>query len=225
MMKLLVIEDSGACRDLLVRALQSEQVDVESAARFSTGLRQALSSTYDVIVLDVMLPDGSGLDLCRRLRAEGVLTPVLCLTARGDVADRVVGLDAGADDYMRKPFALAELKARIRALARRRGLLPPSRMDIGAVRLDFTGRKLIRDGREVPLTAREWAVLEALAAKRGRVVSKTELLENVWHAAGRHESESLDVILSRLRRKLGCEDDCCAIRTVRGEGYLFEAKL
>jgi len=223
-MKLLVIEDSGACRELLVRALQSEQVDVESAARFSTGLRQALSSTHDVIVLDVMLPDGSGLDLCRKLRAEGVQTPVLCLTARGDVADRIVGLDAGADDYMRKPFALAELKARIRALARRRGLLPPSRLDFGAVHVDFTGRKLIRDGREVPLTAREWAVLEALAAKRGRVVPKTELLENVWHAAGRHESESLDVILSRLRRKLGCDDDSCAIRTVRGEGYLFEAK-
>jgi len=223
-MKLLVIEDSGACRELLVRALQSEQVDVESAARFSTGLRQALSSTHDVIVLDVMLPDGSGLDLCRKIRAEGVQTPVLCLTARGDVADRIVGLDAGADDYMRKPFALAELKARIRALARRRGLLPPSRLDFGAVHVDFTGRKLIRDGREVPLTAREWAVLEALAAKRGRVVPKTELLENVWHAAGRHESESLDVILSRLRRKLGCDDDSCAIRTVRGEGYLFEAK-
>src|SRR5262249_8740643 len=222
-MKLLVIEDSGACRDLLVRALQSEQVDVESAARFSTGLRQALSMSHDVIVLDVMLPDGNGLDLSRRLRAEGVQTPVLCLTARGDVADRIVGLDAGADDYMRKPFALAELKARIRALARRHGLVPPSRLEIGGVRLDFTGRKFTRDGREVPLTAREWAVLEALAAKRGRVVPKAELLESVWHSAGRHESESLDVILSRLRRKLGC-DGVCAIRTVRGEGYLFEAK-
>jgi len=221
-MKLLIIEDSGPCRDLLVRALQSEQVEVESAARFSTGLRQALSSTHDVIVLDVMLPDGNGLDLCRKLRSEGIHTPVLCLTARGDVADRVVGLDAGADDYLRKPFALAELKARIRALARRQGLLPHARLDLGAMQVDFTGRKLLRDGREVPLTAREWAVLEALAARRGRVVPKAELLENVWHAAGRHESDSLDVILSRLRRKLACDEGACAIRTVRGEGYRLE---
>jgi len=223
-MKLLVIEDSGACRDLLVRALRSEQMEVESAARFSTGLRQALSSAHDVIVLDLMLPDGNGLDLCRQLRAEGVLTPVLCLTARGNVADRVEGLEAGADDYMQKPFALAELKARIRALARRRGLLPLARIEIGTMRVDFTARTLLREGHDAPLTAREWAVLEVLAAKRGRLVARAELLESVWHGVGRHESESLDVILSRLRRKLTDRAGTCALRTVRGEGYLLEAK-
>jgi DNA-binding response OmpR family regulator len=223
-MKLLVIEDSGACRDLLVRTLRSEQVEVESAARFSTGLRQALSSAHDVIVLDLMLPDGSGLDLCRRLRAEGILTPILCLTARGNVADRVEGLEAGADDYLQKPFALAELRARIRALARRRGLLPLARIEVGPMRVDFTARRLLRDGREVPLTAREWAVLEVLAARRGRVVAKAELLESVWHGVGRHESESLDVILSRLRRKLTDDAAGCALRTVRGEGYMLEDK-
>ena len=223
-MKLLVIEDSGACRDLLVRALRSEQIEVDSVARFSTGLRQALSSTHDVIVLDLMLPDGDGLDLCRRLRAEGVVTPVLCLTARGHVADRVEGLEAGADDYMQKPFALAELKARIRALARRRGLLPLARIEVGGMRIDFTARTLIREGREIPLTAREWAVLEVLASKRGRVVAKAELLELIWHASGQHQSESLDVILSRLRRKLGGDAGVCVLRTVRGEGYVLEAK-
>jgi DNA-binding response OmpR family regulator len=196
---------------------------VETATRLSTGLRQAMAARHDVIVLDLMLPDGDGLDLCRVLRAEGVLTPVLCLTARGDVADRVRGLDAGADDYMKKPFALAELRARIRALARRQGLSPPRRVEAGVVRMDFTARRLERCGREIPLTAREWAVLEVLVSKQGRVVGRSDLLDSVWHGSGRPESESLDVILSRLRRKLGGDGEGCSIRTVRGEGFVFEA--
>ena len=221
-MRVLVIEDSGPTRSLLVRALRSEQVTVETASRLSTGLRQAMALRHDVIVLDLMLPDGDGLDLCRRLRAEGVLTPVLCLTARADVADRVRGLDAGADDYMRKPFALAELRARIRALARRQGLTPPARLEAGALRMDFTARKLERHGREIPLTAREWEVLEALVSKRGRVVARADILDGVWHATGRAESDSLDVILSRLRRKLVGDGGGCSIRTVRGAGFVFE---
>jgi two-component system copper resistance phosphate regulon response regulator CusR len=124
---------------------------------------------------------------------------------------------------MKKPFALAELRARVRALARRRGLSPPERIEAGAVRLDFTARRLERGGREVPLTAREWAVLEALAAKRGRVVGRTDLLDSIWHGSGRPESDSLDVILSRLRRKLGGDAGGCSIRTIRGEGFVFEA--
>src|SRR3989441_3204146 len=187
-MKVLVIEDSGPTRDLLVRALRSEQIAVETSSRLSTGLRQAMTGRHDVIVVDLMLPDGDGLDLCRRLRAEGVPTPVLCLTARGDVGDRVQGLDAGADDYMKKPFALAELRARVRALARRQGLAPPRRLEAGAVRMDFAARRLERRGREVPLTAREWAVLEALVAKRGRMVPRADLLDSIWHGSGRPES-------------------------------------
>jgi two-component system, OmpR family, response regulator len=196
---------------------------VETATRLSTGMRQAMAARHDVIVLDLMLPDGDGLDLCRSLRAEGVLTPVLCLTARGGVADRVRGLDAGADDYMKKPFALAELRARIRALARRQGLSPPRRVEAGVVRMDFTARRLERRGMEIPLTAREWAVLEFLVSKQGRVVARSDLLDSVWHGSGRPESESLDVILSRLRRKLGGDGEGCSIRTVRGEGFVFEA--
>ena len=220
-MKVLVIEDSGPTRNLLVRSLQSERMSVETATRLSTGLRQAMAAKHDVIVLDLMLPDGDGLELCRRLRADGILTPVLCLTARGDVADRVLGLDAGADDYMKKPFALAELRARIRALARRHGLSPPKRIAAGSLRMDFTARRLERGGEEIPVTAREWAVLEALAAKRGRVVGRADLLDGIWHGRGRPESDSLDVILSRLRRKLG-EGEGCSIRTVRGEGFVLE---
>jgi len=150
----LIIEDSAPTRSLLVRALQSERMTVETASRLSTGLRQAMAERYDVIVLDLMLPDGDGLDLCRRLRAEGVPTPVLCLTARGDVGDRVRGLDAGADDYMKKPFALAELRARVRALARRQGLAPPKRLEAGAVRMDFTARRLERSATHTDLSSR-----------------------------------------------------------------------
>ncbi len=138
------------------------------------------------------------------------------------MADRVQGLDAGADDYMKKPFALAELRARIRALARRQGLSPPKRVEAGVVRVDFTARRLERGGKEIPVTAREWAVLEALAAKRGRVVGRADLLDSIWHGRGRPASDSLDVILSRLRRKLGSDAGGCSIRTIRGEGFVFE---
>lgn len=219
---MLVIEDSAPTRDLLVRSLEDAGMTVFTAARLSTGLRQVSTDEFDCIVLDLMLPDGDGLDLCREVRALGIPTPILCLTARADVSDRVQGLDAGADDYLRKPFALAELQARIRALARRRGQAPQTLVEAGSVRIDFTARRLLRGGREVPLTAREWAVLEILASKAGRVVSRNDLLEGAWRQISQAASESLDVILSRLRRKLGRPRDGCSIRTVRGEGFVFE---
>jgi DNA-binding response OmpR family regulator len=193
---------------------------VSTAARLSSGLRQAMSEACDVIVLDIGLPDGDGLDLCRELRANGIRTPILCLTARADVAERVRGLDAGSDDYLRKPFALAELHARLRALARRGGQAPPRRIEARAIVIDFGARRFTRTGRETPLTAKEWAVLEILSARAGRLVTRDELLEGAWHDLSRAASESLDVILSRLRRKLG--DEGCTIRTVRGEGLVFE---
>jgi DNA-binding response OmpR family regulator len=221
-MRVLVIEDSAPTRDLLVRSLHGAGMIVTTAARVSTGLRLASTASFDVIVLDLMLPDGDGIDLCRALRADDVRTPILCLTARGEVADRVQGLDAGADDYLKKPFALAELHARIRALTRRGGHATPSQMQAGGVHADFTARRLLRSGREVPLTAREWEVLEMLVSRAGRVVSRSELLEYAWHETTRAASDSLDVILSRLRRKLGAPEDGCTIRTVRGEGFVFE---
>ncbi len=220
-MRVLVVEDSAPTRGLLARSLGDAGMTVTTAARFSTGLRTATMAEFDVIVLDLMLPDGDGLDLCRELRAGGVTTPILCLTARADVADRVQGLDAGADDYLRKPFALAELQARIRALARRGGQ-SASQLEAGSVRIDFAARRLSRGGREVPLTAREWAVLELLASRAGRLVSRAHLLEHAWHRASPAASDSLDVILSRLRRKLGDPEQGCTVRTVRGEGFVFE---
>ena len=221
-MRVLVVEDSAPTRDLLARSLTDAGMTVLTAARASTGLKTATTADFDVIVLDLMLPDGDGLELCRELRAGGVTTPILCLTARAEVADRVQGLDAGADDYMRKPFALAELQARIRALARRRGQSPVSQVEAGSVRIDFTARQLTRGGREVPLTAREWTVLELLVSRAGRLVSRADLLEHAWHQTTPASSDSLDVILSRLRRKLGRPEEGCAVRTVRGEGFIFE---
>lgn len=223
-MRVLVIEDSAPTRDLLVRSLEDEGMTVVTASRISTGLRSAMTGDFDVLLLDLMLPDGDGLDLCRELRAEGVSTPILCLTARGEVADRVSGLDAGADDYLRKPFALAELQARIRALARRGGHAPPASLVAGNVTIDFAARRLSRAQAEIALTAREWTILEVLAARVGRVVSRTELLELVWLGATPAASASLDVILGRLRRKLGNVSEGCGIRTVRGEGLVFETR-
>jgi len=169
-----------------------------------------------------MLPDGSGIDLCRDIRDKGIETPIMFLTARGDVADRIAGLDAGADDYMRKPFALAELQARLRALARRGGHDPPTLLKWSDGAVDFRARRLMISGREIPLTAREWKVLEILAERAGRIVSRDDLLEMAWGETGARASESLDVIMSRLRRKLGSRDGRDWIRTVRGEGYVMD---
>jgi two-component system, OmpR family, response regulator len=221
-MRILVVEDSTPTRELLARSLASAGFEVTFASRLTTGRRHATEDAFDVIVLDIMLPDGSGLDLCRELRARGVLTPILFLTARGDVADRIAGLDAGGDDYLRKPFALAELQARLRALGRRHGLTPPARLESAGTVIDFTARKLIRDGAEVPLTAREWGVLELLASRAGRVVSRDELLDSLWGEHGPEASASLDVIMSRLRRKLGDAPEAWRLSTLRGEGYRFE---
>jgi two-component system OmpR family response regulator len=223
-MRVLVIEDSAPTRDLLRRSLAENDIEVVTAARRSTGLERAAAGDLDVIVLDLMLPDGDGLDLCRELRAMGVTTPVLCLTARAEVGERVRGLDAGADDYLKKPFALAELQARLRALARRGGGAAPRVLEAGGTRVDFGARRLERLGLEVPLTAREWEVLELLAARPGRIVERGALLETLWHEASPAASDSLDVILSRMRRKLGGADAGCAIRTVRGTGFVLEVR-
>jgi DNA-binding response OmpR family regulator len=221
-MRILVVEDSAPTRELLRDALEGAGHIVAPAARVSSALRLIEGDTFDLMIIDIMLPDGNGLDLCREVRAQGVATPILFLTARGEVGDRVAGLDAGGDDYLRKPFALAELHARVRALGRRQGLSPPATLQHESTCVDFTSRRLVQGGRAVPLTGREWEVLELLAARIGRVVPREEILEIVWHDTGPAASESLDVIVSRLRRKLQPDGEDGWLRTVRGQGYILE---
>ncbi len=222
-MRILVIEDSAPTRELIERSLEAAGHTLATAARVSTGRALALRGAFDVIVLDVMLPDGSGLELCRELRALDLATPILFLTARGEVGDRIEGLDAGGDDYLRKPFAIAELVARVRALGRRQGRSAPASVRWTGLSIDFAARRLKRGADEIPLTAREWAVLDALAARAGRVVTRDDLLESAWGETSEAASESLDVIVSRLRRKLQPDGAPHCIRTVRGQGYVFEA--
>ena len=222
-MKILVVEDNAATRELLERSLGEAGHSVVVAADLATASPLAMKGAFDLAIVDVTLPDGSGLDLCRAVRGERRHLPILFLTARGEVEDRIAGLDAGGDDYLRKPFALAELRARIRALGRRGGPMPPSCITSGSTSIELGARRLTRDGSEVLLTAREWAVLEVLAANAGQVVSRADVLASAWPRPGAGASESLDVIVSRLRRKLGDAGDLSPrIRTVRGKGFAFE---
>jgi DNA-binding response OmpR family regulator len=214
-MQILVVDDHREVRDLLVRALGRDGHRVQASGTLAEARALLATWTPDVIVLDLGLPDGDGEELCRELRRSERGVPILMLTAHGEVSRRVAGLEAGADDFLAKPFAVAELRARVRALGRRGPLTRPAVVRIGEVELDLAARRARKEGREVPITAREWAVLELLASRAGRVVSRTAILEAVWGDDGDAASASLDVIVGRIRRKLGT----FVVRTVRGEGY------
>lgn len=208
-----MVDDEAEVRSVVTRALETDGHRVTSAKDLASA-KKALDG-IELVVLDLGLPDGSGLELCRALREEGSTVPVLLLTALSQVSNRVEGLDSGADDFLAKPFAVAELRARVRALGRRASL-PRGVLHVTAsVRLDISGRRATRDGAVVALTAREWAILELLAGRPGRVVSRADLLEAVWGDAGDAAANSLEVLIGRLRRKLGAG----SITTLRGEGY------
>jgi DNA-binding response OmpR family regulator len=212
--RVLLVDDEIELRSVVTRALTQEGHAVSTAGTLASA-REALEPPPDVLVLDLALPDGVGLALCRELRMARSQVPILVLTAHSEVARRVEALDAGADDFLAKPFAVAELRARVRALARRgplpRGLIHRQ----GELVVDFAGRHASRAGSEVPVTAREWAILELLARHGGRLVVRADLLEGVWGEATDSAAGSLEVLVARLRRKLGSG----VIRTVRGEGY------
>lgn len=213
-MELLVVDDHVELLDLVTKSFRQEGHRVTAARTAAEGERAMSENTFDVIVLDVGLPDRSGIEVCRHARANEVSTPILILTAHASVQERVDGLDAGADDFMGKPFAIAELRARVRALGRRRGLPSGLVWARGDVSLDFPKRRALLKGQEVPLTAREWGILELLAASAGRVVSRTQILEDVW-GSSEDGAASMEVLVARIRRKLGER----IIRTARGEGY------
>jgi two-component system, OmpR family, response regulator len=220
-MRLLVVDDDPGVRDLLVRALERDGHEVSSAACAREARFELSSRPADVMVLDLGLPDENGLELCESLRASGHPVAILMLTAHGEVARRVRALDAGADDFLAKPFALEELRARIRAIARRTlsREQEPRTLRHGDLLLDVVGRMAVRGGTAVALTRREWTILDALAARPRRVVSRGHLLEVGWESDTPASAASLEVLVGRIRRKLGDK----LIRTQRGEGYTLEA--
>lgn len=212
--RILVVDDEEELRCVASRALSADGHAVATASDLGAARDQVAEGT-DLIVLDLRLPDGFGLDLCRELRAQGATLPIMLLTAWSHVALRVEGLNAGADDFLAKPFALAELRARVRALGRRGSLPRGLAYTYNDVVLDFPGRHALRAGQEVAITTKEWAILNLLAQRAGRIVSRTHVLENVWVETSESTSNILDVLIARLRRKLGSS----LIRTLRGEGY------
>ncbi|MEZ5122073.1 MAG: response regulator transcription factor [Solirubrobacterales bacterium] len=222
-MRTLVVEDEPKMARLIARALQEGGAVSDTAATGSDALWMATSTRYDAIVLDVMLPDLDGFEVCRRLRADGVWAPVLMLTARDAVADRVAGLDAGADDYLAKPFAIDELLARLRALARRGAVPRPAVLEVGALRLDpASGRAWFRDA-ELELSSKEFAMLEAFIRRPGQVLSRAELLDLVWDHAYDNRSNVVDVYVRYLREKIDRRFGVTALHTVRGRGYRLDA--
>lgn len=217
-MRVLVVEDETDLADTLSRALTEEGFAVDLAADGSEGLFKVTDVTYDAAVLDVMLPGMDGWAVLENARARGVRTPVLMLTARDTVEDRVRGLNLGADDYLVKPFALRELVARLHALVRRAYGGPHPRIAIGDVVLDAGSKRVQRNGIIIDLTAREYSVLELLAQSRGRVISRARLCEHLYNEDIDITSNVVDVHIAALRRKLGPD----VIRTRRGEGYIVE---
>lgn len=222
-MRVLLIEDDPDLAEVVLLGLRREHLAVDHAATVAAAVDHLLVTGYDIVCLDLGLPDGDGLDLCRRLRsaATDLCRPdrLLILTARDAVADRVAGLDAGADDYLVKPFKLAELTARIRALARR-GDQPAGPLVVGDLTVDVVAHTATRGGSELGLTGREFAVLRHLAGRAGEVVSTESLLEHCWDANADAFTSSVRVILSRVRRKLG---DPPMITTIKGVGYRIGA--
>jgi len=220
-MRVLVVEDDQPLVRIMTKSLETNGFEVLTASDGEEGLRAARDDRPDAIVLDLQLPRVNGVDVCRRLRSEGNAVPIIMLTARSAVPDRISGLDAGADDYLVKPFSLGELAARLRAL-RRRGRSAPKVIEAGALALDTGAREARVEGQPVELTGTEFALLEYLMQNAGQVLSRDQLREEVWGEGFEPASNVVDIYVHYVRRKLkaaGLEVD--PIRTVRGLGYAF----
>jgi len=222
-MRLLVVEDDNTIRDFLTRALSESGFGVDACAQGNEAERLALEGVHDALVVDLSLPDIDGLDLIQRLRSQGVASPVLILSARRSVDERILGLERGGDDYMTKPFAVAELQARLRALLRRStpGQSETTRLRVADLEIDLIRREARRAGVELQLTQQEFALLEYLCRNAGRVVTRAMVLDHVWKMRIDTSTNIVDVHIHRLRNKVDRDSQRPLIRTIRGVGYLL----
>jgi two-component system copper resistance phosphate regulon response regulator CusR len=221
-MRILVVEDDQAIAEHVRKALQSQGDSVDIASDGEQAWLLIGTESYDLLILDITLPRRSGLDLLKDLRARGLAVPVIILSARDGINDKVAGLDLGADDYLAKPFAISELLARTRALTRRKGDLESPVLRCGDLEMDLRDHRVSRRERTVDLTAKEFALLRYLLERQGHVVTHADILEKVWDVNFDMYSDVLKVVISRLRKKLEAEGEPSLIRTVRGVGYLLK---
>jgi len=218
-MRILLVEDEPHAARILAKGLREQTYAIDVARDGEEAVYQAGVNAYDLIILDAGLPIKDGFEVCRELRAGGSSVPVLMLTARDAVQDRIAGLDLGADDYLTKPFDFRELLARVRALLRRGPVLKPETIEVDDLSVDTRSREVRRGGRRVELTAKEYALLEYLARRAGEVVSRAEIAEHVWDVDFDPFSNLIEVYIQRLRRKIDEGRGSRLIRTMRGEGY------
>ena len=224
-MRLLLVEDEPKLADLIKRGLREAGYSVDLANNAAEGLWRASETDYDLVVLDVMLPDSDGFQLCSTMRAAGFVNPVLMLTARDDVSDRVHGLDSGADDYLTKPFAFDELLARLRALSRRPGGERDPVLRVGTLWLDPASHQAGRGQTTITLTAKEFAMLQYLMRNPGRVLSRQELIDHAWDFAFESDSNVVDVYVRYLREKIDRPFAVESLVTVRGVGYRLQEEM
>lgn len=220
-MRLLIVEDDPKLSHLIARGLREESYAVDTCADGEAAITQAVVNSYDAIVLDVMLPDIDGFTVAEILRTRGIHTPVLMLTARDSVADRISGLDSGADDYLTKPFDFGELLARLRALLRRPQAVQPMLLQIADLEMDLKSHSVKRAGKPISLTSKEYSMLELLARNSGSVLSRTEIVAHVWDDNHDPFTNAVEVYINRLRGKIDGEGHAPLIHTRRGAGYIL----
>jgi DNA-binding response OmpR family regulator len=221
-MRILVVEDEPVAATVLAKGLREHAYAVDVATDGHAAFEHGTINDYDLMIVDVLLPGINGLELCGRLRADGVTAPILMLTARGEPDQRVEGLDAGADDYLPKPYHFPELLARVRALLRRGPALASTALEMDTLRIDARARKVERAGRQAQLTSKEYALLEYLARRRGEVVGRADIAEHVWDDSFDPMSNLIDVYIQRLRRKVDDGHPVKLIHTRRGAGYTLD---
>lgn len=222
-MRILLVEDDPGIARFVAKGLREQAFAVDVTGNGEEALYKSAINDYDAIILDVMIPGRDGFSVCRELRATGSVVPVIMLTARDTVQDRITGLDIGADDYLTKPFAFTELLARLRALMRRGHVVRPATIQIGDLMLDTRAQRATRANRELGLTGKEYALLEYLAREQGRVVSRAEIAEHVWDENFDPLTNLIDVHINRLRRKVDSGFSTRLIHTRRGAGYMLAA--